>query len=172
MVLTVRDQAKIQSCLLRLSVLSVMLVGSYTWHWFTWFLPYCSLFWCLLIFSRGCRLGCTLLKVTCTVYGWMVSMSNPLPLSFAHTGIACLCFHRVSSAFLCPSSASIPLQNSFLSHLKSILSFPLSPSFCSICRKFFSIVFSALLYLFAEKKKLSRSTCKILVGLDKSPACP
>jgi len=30
MVLTVRDQAKIQSCLLRLSVLSVMLVGSYT----------------------------------------------------------------------------------------------------------------------------------------------
>lgn len=123
----------------------------------------CSLFWCLLIFCRGCRLGCTWLQT------WYAH-EQPSPLQVLL--LLALPFHRVSFIFLCHSWASIPLYDYFISHFKIVYYFSYLPDFFALFAYFFSIIIFTLLCIFAERKKSAQGACKILSVLNKSPVYP
>lgn len=128
-------------------VLSVMIVGSYTWHWFRWFPPYYSLFWCLQIFSRGCRLGCTAYVAWCQ---W-AALSPPGLLTLvlpAFPFTEYLLFSCVPAVL--PYRYRILLFHIF----KIFYYFTYLPGFCSICQTSF-LLYSPLSGIYLHRKKNS-----------------
>lgn len=153
-------------------VLSVKFVGSSALHWFIDFPPtilYSDAYWFSL---EVADLVAHLSEQPAPSAAEWCQWAAPSPPVLLTLMIACLPFHRVSSVFLCPSFHTI--AEFFYFTFKKYFMMSLICQVIALFAKLFSIIFSTLLYLFAEnkKKKLARNGCKMLLGLDESPSCP